>query len=295
MRKNLFIVMSIFMAMLFTATLTPMTASAATDDYDSVPSEVEDAAPNGGDNNYDGTIDSEQGEVASITNPNDTAQPDSYVTLQVGTPQTYQAGDFSYNYIDSAWTITNFSTMPAQGTQPDGSVFPLGLFDITLFCNLDAAIGSCGYYSEICITDSNSDCFIPAPANLKLIFNRVMDTSQWTTKKYDPASGQYIDFSDYVTIANEIIGYERTTISWTLYDGYFGDQDGEVNSYISDPIGPSVPPTPVVATPVTSATPAATPAPTLAPTGVSTALITLLASLLVVTSVGVFGAAALRR
>ncbi len=68
-----------------------------------------------------------------------------------------------------------------------------------------------------------------------------MDTTNWTTQKYDPLTDSYIDYSAYVTITNQEIGYLRTVVEWSIYDGGLGDSDGEQNGYISDPIGPSVP------------------------------------------------------
>lgn len=237
-------------------------------DYDSVPTVVEDSStPNAGDNNYDGALDSEQNTVATITNPNDTASPDAFVTLQVG--DTYQTGgEFPYTYSDSAWSIDEFkavdvATLPSQ---PDGKVFPLGMFDIKLSCNQRVeksffeSNNPCVDYTRV---ETEEGCVwveTPIPANLKLIFDRVMDTSNWTMQKYDPITDSYIDYSPYVTISTQEIGYLRTVLEWSIIDGGLGDDDGVVNGYISDPIGPSVPVT-------TASTPATTLASTVATSG----------------------------
>ncbi len=238
-------------------------------DNDSVPTVVEESStPNAGDNNYDGVADSDQSNVATITNPNDTASPNAFVTLQVGQMQTY-GQEFPTTYLASDWKIDNFTavdiaTLP---TQPEGKVFPLGMFDIDLSCYSES---NC-YTRELVgtpIYDESGEIIeytyelvsSPIPAYLTLIFDRVMDTSNWTMQKYDPITDSYIDYSPYVTISTQEIGYLRTVLEWSIIDGGLGDDDGVVNGYISDPIGPSVPVT-------TASTPATTLASTVATSG----------------------------
>lgn len=254
---------------------------AATDtDSDSVPDVVENSStPNAGDNNYDGAQDSQQNTVATITNPNDTASPNAFVTLQVG--NTSPCGGSVCT--DSAWNIDQFkavdvATLPSQ---PDGKVFPVGMFDIKLSCKypnvtLESRVGGCVEYS-IVDTGDDGQAWVPAPipANLKLIFDRVMDTSNWTTQKYDPTSNTYTDYSANVTISNQTIGYLRTVLEWSLTDGGVGDTDGVVNNSISDPIGPSVPVAPVTVAEVKPAVAPKITGPTLAFTGVDTQMIVL--------------------
>lgn len=251
-------------------------ASALTDiDNDSVADVVEDSAPNGGDNNYDEDDDSYQDDVATITNPNDVETPGAFVTLEL----EGEVCDDDY-VCPSDWKIDEFkavdpATLPSQ---PEGKVFPLGMFDIQLSCR--------SYEQEVPSIrgfDSNNNCVeyekvhteegcdwveTQIPANLKLIFDRVLDTSNWTTLKYDPNTDTYIDYSPYITISNQEIGFLRTVVEWSITDGGLGDDDGEVNGYISDPIGPAVPVAqvtneikPTIAEPVTG--------PSLANTGAS--------------------------
>ncbi len=243
------------------------------EDYDSVPTVVEDSStPNSGDNNYDGASDSEQNTVATITNPNDTASPNAFVTLQVGDTYQVESPEFNYTYADSAWKIDEFkavdvATLP---TQPEGKVFPLGMFDIKLSCqnqdgredsiSIDNGYG-CVEYNKVHTEEGCEWVASPIPADLKLIFDRVMDTSNWTMEKYDPLTDSYIDYSPYVTISTQNIGYLRTVLEWSIIDGGLGDSDGTVNGSISDPIGPSVP----VATPAVSTTPATIVASTVSP------------------------------
>lgn len=237
------------------------------DDNDSVPTVVEDSStPNAGDNNYDGDTDSYQDTVATITNPNDTASPNAFVSLEL----VGEACDGDY-ICQSDWKIDEFkavdvATLPSQ---PDGKVFPLGMFDILLSCRQDQYVersfdainnSNCVDYTKVHTEEGCEWVETPVPANLKLIFDRVMDTSNWTMQKYDPITDTYIDYSPYVTISTQEIGYLRTVLEWSIIDGGLGDDDGVVNGYISDPIGPSVPIT-------TASTPATTVATTVATSG----------------------------
>lgn len=262
----------------------PGSVSALDDDGDSVDSSIENTAPNGGDNNYDNEVDANQDTVASIPNPNDDAAPGSYVTLQVG--DTYECGgvEFTQTCEDSAWKIDEFkavdvATLPSQ---PDNTVFPLGLFEIKLSCqnyprsfqSIDSNVGYCYTWQKVETEEGCEWQQVPIPASLKLIFDRVLDTTNWTTQKYDPNTDTYIDYSPYVTIEqyNEEFGYARTVIKWSITDGEFGDTDGEANGYISDPIGPSVP---TAKGSTVEIVPASAPGKTLANTGVDSSIIVL--------------------
>ncbi|MEK9196546.1 MAG: choice-of-anchor U domain-containing protein [Patescibacteria group bacterium] len=231
------------------------------DDNDSVSTVVEDSSTaNSGDNNYDGATDSTQNQVASLPNPNDVSAPNSYVTLQVGDPN-------SEDSTDQAWKINEFKPINTTSlpNQPEGKVFPLGMFDIELSCQTryqEESACNRPIYDDCDYENDSDECndspidYEPVPANLALIFNRVMDTNNWTTMKFDPITNSYIDYSSFVTIeaSNTEFGYARTVVKWSIFDGGLGDADGIENGYISDPIGPSVP----VATATTSATTLAT-------------------------------------
>ena len=237
-------------------------ASAAVDsDGDSVSDVVENSStPNSGDNNYDTALDSEQNTVATITNPNDQENPGAFVTLQVG--ETYDCGD-GYVCEDSAWAIDEFKAVDVDTlpSQPDGKVFPVGLFDIKLSCQqrgleFNDNLNRCVEYQKVHTEEGCDFVEVPIPAKLTLIFDRVMDTSNWTMEKYDPTTDTYIDYSPYVTISTQTIGYPRTVVEWTIFDGGLGDSDGVENGYISDPIGPSVPVFPATTSSVTEVKPA---------------------------------------
>lgn len=263
-------------------------------DTDSVADVVEnEAALNSGDNNYDEVQDSHQETVATIANPNDIESPNAPVSLQLGETYVEEYGGHNYSYTTSDWKIDEFkavdpATLPSQ---PDGTVFPLGMFSMKLSCNSESECyeyDNEGCYQKDRVQELDS-CVTQVPARIKLIFDRVVDTSNWTTLKYDPASDTYVDYSEYVTISNQEIGFLRTVIEWSIYDGGFGDADGEVNGYISDPIGPTVP---ISTTPSALIVPAAQKAtvtePTLANTGLGTNILLSIAVLLIVASLVIF-------
>lgn len=269
---------------------TPASAQVDDTDNDSVTDVVEGSStPNAGDNNYDTALDSEQSTVATITNPNDIESPDAFVTLQVG--DTYVC-DGDYVCEDSAWKIDEFkavdpATLPSQ---PEGKIFPLGMFDIKLSCQqkpratqlvqFDEVNSGCVDYEKV-HTEQGCDWIeTQIPANLKLIFDRVLDTSNWTALKYDPNTDTYIDYSPYITISNQEIGFLRTVVEWSITDGGLGDDDGEVNGYINDPIGPAVPVV-EVAQVKPSAAPAAT-GPALANTGFNTQFVAAFGAVLLI-------------
>lgn len=271
---------------------------AAKDDGDGVPATTENAAPNTGDNNYDGALDSEQSEVASTPNPNDQAQPNSYVTLEV-LPND--------NETPSNWVITSFVPVsPADfATKPStADNYPVGMFEVNLYNGyLDSILSACyRSESENCFDDNAELIESESTATVRLLFDRVMDHSDWTVQQYSYWFNAYTNYSAYAVVRDEVVGFLRTTITWTLTDGGNGDDDGYINSiisdqpnaYVYDPIGPAAPfraaTTPavtVVSTPAITATPAAAPAaPQLANTGVSP-LITILAASLIVATIAV--------
>lgn len=264
-------------------------ASALVDtDNDSVTDVVEDSSiPNAGDNNYDGTDDSIQSDVATITNPNDVESPDAFVTLEL----VGEACDGDY-VCPSDWKIDEFkavdpATLPSQ---PEGKIFPIGMFNLTLSCQqnnrgfqvseFDAINNTCVDYELIYAEEGFELVETQIPANLKLIFDRVMDTTNWTTLKYDPTTDTYIDYSANITISNQFIGYLRTVVEWSIVDGGLGDSDGVVNGYISDPIGPTVPVTEVAQIKPSFAP--ATTGPVLANTGFNTQFVAAFGAILLI-------------
>lgn len=280
--KNLY---KLVIVLLFAVGFVSFSPSAlAYGDSDNIPGTVENASPNGGDNNYDGTRDKKQDDVATTTNPNDLEAPNSYVSLEI----TEQSEG-------SNWQIDEFNPVdPATlPTQPDGTVFPVGMFDVKLSnphcgCNRYEEVPSFqqgDFITEVDQVQSGDT------VHLKLIFDRVLDTSKWTTQKYDPVTGTYYDYSPYVTISTQLYGETyRTVLEWDIVDGGLGDSDGIVNCEISDPIGPTIP---ISTTPGAVIVPAATATstvtePTLANTGLGTNVLLSIAVLLLAAAIVIF-------
>lgn len=97
------------------------------DDNDGIDASVENAGPNGGDGNNDGTEDSLQPNVVSFVNP----QTSKYITLEV----------------DSACSITTVSDTAesANAEADDGYMYPDGLVNYTVDC------GTPGYTASVTI------------------------------------------------------------------------------------------------------------------------------------------------
>lgn len=249
-------------------------------DSDNIPKIEENASPNDGDNNFDGTKDGYQSDVATTQNPNDLESPGAWVSLEITSPEEES----------TSWQIDEFTPVdPASlPSQPDGSVFPVGMFDVKLSC---AQRLNCynDEVSEVSQLDAAVDeTPVGDTVHLKLIFDRVIDTSKWTTQKYDPATDTYIDYSPYVTISTQDFGGNlRTVLEWDIVDGGLGDADGLVNCQISDPIGPTVPIATSTSALVVPASKTVS-SPTLANTGLGTNLLISIAVLLIAASVVIF-------
>lgn len=240
------------------------------DDGDGVPSTVENSSPAhestppadetpgtpgaaGGDHNADGKQDYKQSQVATLPNPNDQENSGSYITLEVLTP---------------GWNIKQFETTTPEEVDPDNlpedSNFPVGLFDIRLENQtLQTLIG---IKSQLNCDQIRSRILKAACVKLdgelaeeieerrevtvRLLFDRVIDHSDWDVQQY--VEGQYVGYT--AEVKDEVVGFLRTTITWTLVDGGEGDLDGitGANGVIVDPIGPSVAVATVTPTPTTT-------------------------------------------
>lgn len=248
-------------------------------DSDNIPKVEENASPNDGDNNYDGTKDGYQSDVATTTNPNDTEAPGSWVSLEIGDPESE---------VQTSWQIDEFNpvdpaTLPSQ---PDGTVFPVGMFDVKLSCKQYCWQNEVSRVNEI---DSVDAVATGDTVHLKLIFDRVLDTSKWTTRKYDPVTDTYYDYSSNVTISTQLYGSTyRTVLEWDVVDGGLGDADGLVNCQIIDPIGPTVPTATFISTPAVPTSATTVSSPTLAKTGLGTNVLLSIAVLLLAAAIVIF-------
>lgn len=97
--------------------------NAPPDDNDGIAAAVEDAAPNGGDANNDGTLDSEQPNVTSLVS----TVNGSYVTLA----------------LDASCAVTAANTQGVSSTEDEGYTYPYGMAGFTVNC------GTAGYTTTV--------------------------------------------------------------------------------------------------------------------------------------------------
>lgn len=171
-------------------------------DGDGVNDSIEDAGPNGGDSNGDGTMDSEQAHVETSVN----AVTGEYMTVEVTGACTdiLDRSGVSETSLDVASTTYDF---------------PYGLVDLTLEC---------------ATTPGGS-------STVKIYYSQQYNTSTWRYVKFNPNTDVYTDITSSVTFGTATVGSTTvTTVSYTLTDGGFGDDDGVANSRIYDPAGPAV-------------------------------------------------------
>ncbi len=169
---------------------------------DDVTAAVEDAAPNNGDGNGDGTVDSEQSGVTSIPN----AITGGYATLAVNGGACPNVSHFE---VDAE------SQLAKQDTSFD---YPIGLYGFQL------------------------ECFtVGGTANVTIYLNKVYDTSLWHYRKFDTVTKTYRDIGSFITYGVATVGAKQvTTISFAATDGGPLDEDGVANGVFKDPNGPTI-------------------------------------------------------
>lgn len=174
---------------------------APTDDSDNISITEEDAGPNSGDGNNDGTVDSEQSDVTTAINN----AIGKYTTTAVSG---------NCDTIDQV----NFYKEPNMSLQDDAYDYPLGLHGFKVSCATVGGSVAVTYY-----------------------WDKVYDVSKWTYRKFNAATNKYIDFNSQVTYGTAVIGGTTvTTVSYSVTDGGQYDGDGVANGEILDPIGPTV-------------------------------------------------------
>lgn len=179
-------------------------------DGDNIPTTIEDAGPNSGDSNSDGTKDSEQPEVASSPNPN---ANDGYTALTLDTSST-----------DSCDSVSNLGfvaegALPVQDSLVDLEYdYPIGLFDFRVAC------------------ENTGDT-----AAVTYILDQEYETSDWEWRKFNPTTQIYSNMQDRVTYSTvTIAGTTKTTATFSVTDGQTLDDDAQANATILDPSGPAV-------------------------------------------------------
>lgn len=206
-------------------------------DDDGSPTEVEDAAPNNGDNNYDGILDSKQKDVTSVANP----VTGLYQTLVISGAS---CGDHQVN---------GYAVNPeSENAVFDGSRdYPLGFNNFKL---------DCGDKGQTAVLD--------------IIYDKAYNTSCWEWVKFNTITNNYMVIPVGANLSYRTDSNGRTVAQLSLLDGGIYDMDGEINGQIVDPSGPApiancpATTTPTTPTSNTEAT-ATTEKVTLASTGVS--------------------------
>jgi hypothetical protein len=183
----------------YSAQVTPYNAS-ADDDSDGVSNGAEDAAPNSGDANDDGTLDSKQSNVASFVSP-----------------VTGKDVSLVLNNDGAICDITSVSLAreSANSTQDVGYDYSLGMFDFTASCPSEGAGNSVSllYFGE----DYNE--------------NFIIRKYNATTHEYATIAEPYIEsYTDSGN--NNVLG-----AYYYAQDGGELDADGVANSTIIDPVG----------------------------------------------------------
>ena len=177
--------------------------SGTNSDSDTIPDSIEQAAPNNGDGNNDGTPDSQQSNVTSLPDP----KTGKYITLMS----------------PSGTTLTSTSVVAENtpGSTNDDTSFdyPLGLVSFTL----DGVTP--GSTNDITIYYSNPDN---------------TDPSSYVLRKHNPNTKTTFTIGDTVlssTTINNIPTIPTITASYQVTDGQDLDIDGEANGTIVDPVG----------------------------------------------------------
>jgi hypothetical protein len=171
------------------------------DDSDGIPTIIENAGPNSGDANADGIPDYAQQNVASLIN----SITGKYSTLVV---------EGGCEVIDGF----DFVAEASLGSQDNDAEYFIGLHKFEL------------------------ECVNPGDtANVKVIWDKQYDTSNWIYKKYNPATNRYFFIEDRVTLSTETIaGTPKTITKYSITDGTELDIDGARDARISDPAGPAI-------------------------------------------------------
>lgn len=169
-------------------------------DDDGIYNVVEDGAPNGGDGNNDGTDDSQQDDVTSLSNP----VTNTYAILETD-------GCFGSNSSVSA-------AAESANVVGDGSyTYPVGLMDFAIEC----------------LNPGDT-------STVTLYFYGTYDASTMVARKYDTTKGTYQNIPGATITNVTIAGQPALKIVYQITDGGALDEDGLVDGTITDPAGPAV-------------------------------------------------------
>ena len=215
----------------------PPTTAAPTptaDDGDGIAATIEDTAPNGGDGNRDGLVDSRQSNVASLpaaVDVNGNGGLDDYVTIVA----------------PEGTTLTNVRALevPGDTPPPDGVSLPYGLFEY------EVTVASPGDTADVTYVLPDEGV---APTSVHMLQNGV-----WT----DYADHTSVDsVNGKVTVAFRDGGEGDET---GTSDGVIKDPSGPSTTTTPDPAAPTPAPDPAKPDTTTPTTPADTTTPTTPP------------------------------
>ena len=169
-------------------------------DSDGTSTESEDAGPNDGDGNDDGSPDSEQSFVTSV--PNSIVGGGAYMTIEIDN--------------EDCTELTNVSVVSKASLGSDSNFdYPVGLIDFGVICS------------------GNGDS-----TEVTIYYDKVYDTTAWQARKYINSAFQNLTGATFGTA--DIGGTQVTTMTYALTDGGPLDADGLANGQIQDPAGPAV-------------------------------------------------------
>lgn len=169
-------------------------------DDDGIYNVVEDAAPNSGDGNNDGTDDSQQDNVTSLSNP----VTSSYAVLET-----------------TGCSGTNSSVSVAAesaNAAADGSyTYPVGLMDFKIDCTTPGDTATVIQY-----------------------FYGSYNAATMVARKYDTVRGTYQDIPGASITSVTLAGQPALKVQYQITDGGPLDEDSLADGTITDPAGPAV-------------------------------------------------------
>ncbi|MBF0105567.1 MAG: hypothetical protein HQM16_09610 [Deltaproteobacteria bacterium] len=172
-----------------------------TDDGDNITIAIEDAAPNSGDANGDGTIDSLQSNVTSF--PNEVVGNGAYTTLATTGCESITA--VAQNAVSTYGTDTDYE-------------YPVGLTAFTIDCANAGDTATIVLYYHV-----SSDDY---------------DSTDWEARKYIDSVFEEIPNATFSTTT---VGAETiATLTYQVTDGGDLDSDGTADGVIIDPAGPAI-------------------------------------------------------
>ncbi len=168
-------------------------------DSDPIPGSVEDAAPNAGDANNDGTPDSEQSNVTSLPTTDGT-----YITLALPEGTTISS--------------TTVDALASMSSKDIAYTYPLGLVSFTATTDIGATMPIELYFH----TETTANSFTPRKYNT-------------TNQTYTTLSSLTTTTLTDVTVGTN--NTHAVKLVYSITDGGLLDQDNTANGTIIDPVG----------------------------------------------------------